>query len=139
MRPCQGSDDWWPLTAKTRVQSQTISPGVCRVQTVNETRFYVSSSVSPASVFPPISHAHFHSFIVDGMGRDSSLGIATNYGLDGPRIESWWGSRFSAPVQTGPGAHPTSYTMGTLSFPGVKRQGVVLTTHFHLASRLKKE
>jgi len=23
------------------------------------------------------------------------------------------GARFSAPVQTGPGAHPASYTMGT--------------------------
>jgi len=32
-------------------------------------------------------------------------------------------SRFSAPVQTGPGAHPASYTMGTVSFPGVKRPG----------------
>jgi hypothetical protein len=31
------------------------------------------------------------------------------------------GSTFSAPVQTGPGAHPASYTMGTGSFPGVKR------------------
>jgi len=30
---------------------------------------------------------------------------------------------FSAPVQTGPGAHPASYTMGTGSFPGVKRLG----------------
>ena len=29
----------------------------------------------------------------------------------------------SAPVQTGPGAHPTSYTMGTGSFPGVKWSG----------------
>jgi len=29
-------------------------------------------------------------------------------------------ARFSAPVQTGPGAHPASYTMGTGSFPGVK-------------------
>jgi hypothetical protein len=29
------------------------------------------------------------------------------------------GARFSAPVQTGPGAHPTSYTMGNGSFPGV--------------------
>ena len=27
-------------------------------------------------------------------------------------------SRFSAPVQTGPGANPASYTMGTGSFPG---------------------
>jgi hypothetical protein len=45
--------------------------------------------------------------------RDSSVGIATRYGLDGPGIESRWGARFSAPVQTGPGAHPASCTMGT--------------------------
>ena len=30
-------------------------------------------------------------------------------------------ARFSAPVHTGPRAHPASYTMGTDSFPGVKR------------------
>jgi hypothetical protein len=48
-----------------------------------------------------------------------SVGIATGYGLDGPGIESrWGGARFSAPVQTGPGAHPASCTMGTGSFPG---------------------
>ena len=55
------------------------------------------------------------------MGRDSAVGIATRYGLDGPGIESRWGARFSAPVQTGPGAHPASYTISTGSFPGVKR------------------
>jgi len=33
------------------------------------------------------------------------------------------GTRFSAPVHNYPGAHPTSYTMGTGSFPGVKRPG----------------
>ena len=54
-------------------------------------------------------------------GRSSSVGIATRYGLDGPGIESPWGSRFSASVQTGPGAHPVSYTVGIGSFPGVKR------------------
>jgi hypothetical protein len=32
-------------------------------------------------------------------------------------------ARFSASVQTDPGAHPASYTMGTGSFPGVKRPG----------------
>ena len=53
-------------------------------------------------------------------GRDSSVGIATRYRLDGPGIQSRWGARFSAPVQTGPGAHPASCTMGTGSFPGVK-------------------
>ena len=56
-------------------------------------------------------------------GRDSSVGIAIRYGLDGPGIESRWGARFSAPVQTGPGAHPASCTMGTGSFPGVKLPG----------------
>ena len=33
------------------------------------------------------------------------------------------GVRFSAPVQTGLGTHPGSHTMGTGSFPGVKRPG----------------
>jgi len=33
------------------------------------------------------------------------------------------GVRFSAPVQTSPGAHPASYTMGTGSFLGIKRPG----------------
>jgi hypothetical protein len=39
-------------------------------------------------------------------GPGSSVSIATGYGLDGPGIESRWGVRFSAPVQTGPGTHP---------------------------------
>jgi hypothetical protein len=46
-------------------------------------------------------------------------GVATGYRLDGPGIESRWG--LSALIETGPGAHPASYTMGTGSFPGVKR------------------
>ena len=54
------------------------------------------------------------------MDRDSSVGIATGYELDGPGIESRGGRRFSAPVQTGPGVHPAYCTMGTGSFPGVK-------------------
>ena len=33
------------------------------------------------------------------------------------------GASFSAPVQTGPGAHPASCTMGTGSFLGAKRPG----------------
>ena len=52
-----------------------------------------------------------------------SVVIATRYGLDGPGIESRWGVRFSTPVQTGPGAHPAFCTVGTGSFPGVKRPG----------------
>ena len=55
------------------------------------------------------------------VGTDSSVGIATRYGLDSLWIESRWGARFSVPVQTGPGALPDSYTMGTGSHPGMKR------------------
>ena len=57
------------------------------------------------------------------VSRDSIIGIATRYGLDGPGIESRWGARFSAPVHTGRGTHPASCTTGTGSFPGIKRPG----------------
>ena len=52
-------------------------------------------------------------------GPGSSVGIATDYGLDGPGSKSRWGRDFP-PVQTGPGSHSTSCKMGTGSFPGVK-------------------
>jgi len=64
-------------------------------------------------------------------GPGSSVGITTGYGLDGSGIESPWGG---GDVQTyrpalGP-THPASCTMGTGSFPGVKRgRGVTLTPH----------
>jgi len=63
-------------------------------------------------------------------GPGSVVGIATGYRLDGPGIESWWRARFPTPVQTGPGAHPASCTMGTGSFLEVKSgRGMTLTPH----------
>jgi hypothetical protein len=53
------------------------------------------------------------------VGRDSSVGIVTRYGLGGPEIQSRWWWDFPQPVQT----HPASYKMGTGSFLGVKRPG----------------
>jgi hypothetical protein len=46
------------------------------------------------------------------VGRDSSVGIATGYGMDGPGIEFRWGVIFSAPVlqHTRPEAHPSCST-----------------------------
>ena len=45
-------------------------------------------------------------------------------------------AKFSAPVQTGPGAHPASCTMGTRSFSGVKSGRVMtLTPHLLLVPR----
>ena len=55
--------------------------------------------------------------------RDSSVGIATRYGLHGPGIESRWGARFSTPVQTGPGAQPSLLYNGYRVFPGGKAAG----------------
>jgi len=63
------------------------------------------------------------------VGPGSSFGKATDYGLEGPGIEFRWGRDFP-PVQTGPGAHPASRTIGTGSFPEVKCcRGVLQTTH----------
>ena len=65
----------------------------------------------------------------------SSVGIAAGYGLDGLGIESRWGARFTAPVQTGPQAHAAYCTMGTGSFPGANSGlGVTLTPHPLLVS-----
>ena len=72
-------------------------------------------------------------------GPGSVFGIATGYGLDSPGIESRWEARFSAPVQTGPGAHPASCSMGTGSFPGVKSgRGVTLIPHLLLVPWSRK-
>ena len=45
------------------------------------------------------------------LGRDSSVGAVTDYGLDGPGSNPVWDEIFR-PVQTGPASHPASYTMG---------------------------
>jgi hypothetical protein len=57
------------------------------------------------------------------VGQGKSVGMATLYGLDDPGIQSRWGARLSASVQTGPRAHPASYRMGAVCFLGVKRPG----------------
>jgi len=49
------------------------------------------------------------------------------------------GARYSAPGQTGSGAHPASHTMGTASLPGAKQLRRGVDHPPHLAPRLKKE
>ena len=48
------------------------------------------------------------------MGRDSSVGIATLYGLDGPGIESFWGLGFPHPSRPalGPTQPPIQWVPG---------------------------
>ena len=49
------------------------------------------------------------------------------------------GARFSPSVQTGPGAHTASYSIGTGSFPGAKQPARGFDHTPHLAPRLRKE
>jgi len=46
----------------------------------------------------------------------------TSYGLDSLGLNPGE-MRFSLPLQNGPGAQPTSCTIGTWSFPGAKQSG----------------
>ena len=48
------------------------------------------------------------------MGRDSVVGIVTRYGLDSPRIESWWGQDFPHPSRLArvPSQPPVQWVLG---------------------------
>ena len=67
------------------------------------------------------------SLLVVLIGWDSSVGIATRYGLEGPGIKC------RVPVQIGPGVLSASYTMGIGSY-----LGRAVDHPSHLAPRLKK-
>jgi len=93
------------------------------------------------------THRHFLDYItggqqwvVCGWWRRSGKHVVKEYwraGQSGDRIPV--GSRYSAPARSGPETHPASYTIGTGSSPGVKRQGSGFDNAPHLAPRLKKE
>jgi hypothetical protein len=76
-------------------------------------------------IFPILNHRTIRHGMCELAFSDFSVGI-----LDGPGIKTRWEARFSAPVQTGPGAHTVSCIMGTGYFPGVKSGlGVTLNPH----------
>ena len=73
------------------------------------------------------------------MDRDSSFGIATHYGMDGPGIEYRWGRDF--PQQSRPAVGPTQPPIQWVPgvFPRVKRPGHSVDHPPHLTQWLKKE
>jgi hypothetical protein len=56
----------------------------------------------------------FVKYYQEKVASDSVVAIATHNGLHGQRIDSRFGKRFYATVQTGSGCYPASYAMGTL-------------------------
>ena len=96
------------------------------VNTADDTRFCSLSPFSGLAFFHSLLSALVSIFIL----------LHPNYLSSSLSPSSRWGARVFVPVQTGPGAHPASYTIGT---GGLSGRGVALTTHPHLASRLKKE
>ena len=83
-------------------------------------------------VFSRFPAKQFYQSLYLTCGRDSSVGIATRYRLDGPGIESRWEARFSKPVQ------PPEQRVPGLS-RGWNGRGVVLTPKAHLQCRGVKQ
>ena len=67
------------------------------------------------------------------VGWDSVVGIVTHYKLDCLRIESRLARDFLQ-LST-PALLPTQYSEYLISFLGLSGQGVVLSTHTHLAPK----
>ena len=63
------------------------------------------------------------------VGRDSSVGIATRCGMDGPWIESWWDREFPHPSRQalGPTQPPIPWVKGL--YRCQSGRGVALTTY----------
>jgi hypothetical protein len=70
-------------------------------------------------------------------GRESSVGIETGCGLDGPGIESRWDEIFRT-LTDRPWDSLSTCTVGTGSFPGLKRPERSADTHPLLAPRSRK-
>jgi hypothetical protein len=69
-----------------------------------------------------ISHSlNCNVYVYNKRGRDSSVGIATRYGLDGPEIEFRWGEIFRTRPDRPWGPPSLLYNWCRVSFPGVER------------------
>jgi hypothetical protein len=116
---------WCNETDKNCGYISASGPGLSQADGRRSTRhigFYLRSSLWPALDVPYV--------------RVFYLKLLPTVEQSGEPIPT--GARFSALVQTDPGAYPASYTVGTGSFRGVKRRGVALTTHPHPAPKLKE-
>jgi hypothetical protein len=106
--------------------------------------FIALKSKKESMSWPYFRHVHFRCFstsilflkiLEDGdsknilwaykqtMGRDSVVGVATCYGLDGPGTESRWGRDFPQQSRPDLGRHLAPYTKGIWLFSVIRRPG----------------
>jgi len=103
----------------------------------SQTGVFISGWFWKILVSLPTIFATVRVFIVGRVAQSVSR-LATGWTVRGSNPGGR--ARFSALVQTGPGTHPASCTMGTGSFPGVKSdRGVRLTPHPLLVPLVMKE
>jgi hypothetical protein len=72
------------------------------------------------------------------IGRASSVGLATRYGLNGPGIESRWGRDFPHPSRPALGPHSLLYSENRVFPRGKAAGGVALTTHPPSSAEVKE-
>jgi len=112
--------------ARTRAHTHTHSVSYSKIPSSNFPRNQINSQILFIYLFfliPPKANSGTAPQI---SGPGSVVGIRAGRSGDRIPVEA----RFSAPVQTAPGAHPASCTMGTGFFPGLMSgRGVTLTPH----------
>ena len=91
---------------------------------------------APASYFELFVHSV--PYCTKLVGRESSGGIATPYGLDGPGIESRWGEIFCIRSDRPWGPPGLLYNGYRVSFQGIKRPGRGVDPH-HPSSQEREE
>ena len=101
----------------------SVDISACPVSPLFLPRCCLRQMVMAGRSVPMVYHSHCRSFTELYAMRTYFLTDQTRNGLAGSQIESRWGARYSTYVQTGPGAHPACYTMGSGLFPGVKWPG----------------
>ena len=110
----------------------------CLVQnvTIKIKIFCYSLKEKRGSLYEVIS-SRWQKYVIYGLKQLSHYSDSLRAGRSGIRIPV--GSRFSASVQTGPGAYSDSYKMGTVLSREKSGRDVALNTHLHLESRLRKD
>jgi hypothetical protein len=129
-----------PDTETTTWQHTTLSTDKhpCPMRNSNP-QFQLASDHRPTHYTAwPLGPAHNLLNTYIDRSRDTIVGIATRYGLEGPGIESQWGEIFRTYPDRLRGPPSLLYN-GYGVFPGRKGgRGVMLTTHPLLVPRLRK-